>query len=698
MKDAYITKELTSFVGVTKATLLARAKRENWQSRTRKGRGGGNEWLVAGLPEDVRAAIIMHEAKTDVPALPTDNVVIPDWAYRVGMARFRLVSEWRQFVAKSKVTKGKATAAFLIAVNSGQLFPKEFDILNEISDKTLYRWDKRLRDNDDDYRILCDRRGKWSKGGRKGLGQIGPDAEKIFLGCWLTPNRPSLALAYRATKEILKKNDLPVSSNRSFRRFAERFDETHHDLVVLKRNGEKALKDKVGPYITRNSDLLSVGDVLFCDGHVLNFRCLHPVTGKPFRPILICWFDWRSHMPVGWEIMPTEDTVAISSALHMAIRMLAQYPRCVYLDNGKAFRGKYFSNVDDDFGEFNGLYARLGIAVQYSRPYEARTKIVERFFRTFDEECQRLLPSYIGNNVANKPAWMMRNEKYHAATHNEWTPTLREASEVFRLYAQWYGQQERKSVGGQRPLDILQGGLGDGVDLAELDRHFLFRQKITPKRCGFTISGVRFESDALYGLNKPVMAMYSWSDMSEVYLHTLEGERLGIARPTEALHPLARIFGDELDLQKIKEANKRQRGLKNTTMKMVKAFDGDIGENALETLPWMRRETVPLKAVPKPKVIKAEPVMDEAEIARLEAVRAKIKELPTNTFKRPAFFSSELERYEWCFEQTYRYGYELPPEDHSSMRAYEASEEYQTGMGARFEQLKPIYLKQQSAR
>lgn len=655
-------------------------------------------WKLKGLPQDVRTAITLREAEATVPALPDNNVVIPDWAHQVGMARFRLVSEWRQFVDKSKSTKGRATKAFVLAVNAGQMLQDEREIVGDVAEKTLYRWDKKLRDNDHDYRVLCDRRGKWTKGGKQGLGQLGLKFEKVFLGCWLTGNKPSVALAYETMRGIFEKHGERVPSYRSVVRFARRFDEDHHDLVVLKREGEKALKDKVGPYIARNDKLLSVGDVIFCDGKVLNFQCIHPTTGKPFRPTLICWYDWRSRMPVGWEIMPSENTIAISSALHMAIGTLAQYPRCVYIDNGKAFRAKYFSHIDADFEEFNGLYARLGIAVQYSRPYEARTKIVERFFRTFDEQCERLLPSYVGNNIDNKPAWMKRNEKYHEATHNEWVPTLREASEIFRLYAWWYGQQAQDDLGGQRPLDLLQGGLGDGVDLTELDRHFLFRQKIHPKRCGFTIGNVRFESDALYGLNKELMAMYRWSDMSEVYLHTMDGERIGTARPTEALHPLARLFGDELDLIKVKEANKRQRQLKSATMKLVKDFDAEVGESGLQSLPWMRQESVPLKAVPMPKAVQAEPVMDDVEKERLEALQAKVRQLPTSTLEIPDFFPSELEKYEWCFEQAVKYGHELPAEYQSFMNAYEASKEYETATGARFEQLRTFYLKQNIAR
>ena len=39
-----------------------------------------------------------------------------------------------------------------------------------------------------------------------------------------------------------------------------------------RRDGEKALSDKVEPYIKRDASLLDVGDILVADGHKLAFQ------------------------------------------------------------------------------------------------------------------------------------------------------------------------------------------------------------------------------------------------------------------------------------------------------------------------------------------------------------------------------------------------------------------------------------------
>ena len=76
---------------------------------------------------------------------------------------------------------------------------------------------------------------------------------------------------------------------------------------------------------------------------------------------LILFYDMKSNMPLGWEIMPTEDTQAISSALRRAIIALGKIPKVVYLDNGRAFKSRFFKGSDFDEQSFTGIYAQLGI-------------------------------------------------------------------------------------------------------------------------------------------------------------------------------------------------------------------------------------------------------------------------------------------------------------------------------------------------
>lgn len=71
--------------------------------------------------------------------------------------------------------------------------------------------------------------------------------------------------------------------------------------------------------------------------------------------------------------------------------------------------------------------------------------------------------------------------------------------------------------------------------------------------------GLEYESDALYGVNKPLTAYYSYADMREIYLY--DGPRfLGTARPVATVNPLAVVLGDDADMRRISEANKKAAG------------------------------------------------------------------------------------------------------------------------------------------
>lgn len=81
----------------------------------------------------------------------------------------------------------------------------------------------------------------------------------------------------------------------------------------------KAYHDKVEPYIERDISKIEVGDIIIADGHVLNFQVINPFTGKPTRATLVGFLDWKSTALVGYEIMMTENTQCIASALRNSI-------------------------------------------------------------------------------------------------------------------------------------------------------------------------------------------------------------------------------------------------------------------------------------------------------------------------------------------------------------------------------------------
>lgn len=698
VKDAYSTKELTPLLGYkNERNVILRAAREGWQSRPRPGRGGGKEWLVASMPEATRIQLAKAVAESSVPApITPSDIVIPDWSHAIGLARFRLVMEWRERCAKSKQTKRMASAMFELAYRTGQLLPNIHEQLGDVSIKTLYRWDAILRDHNDDYQALCDRRGAWTSGGPKGLGQVGREAESIFLKAYLNDRQPSMRLAWLATCAVLEKQGLSTPSYSSVARMFKRFDAENHDVVVLMREGAKALEDKVGKFLNRDDGLLKVGDVLVADGHKLNFLIINPETGKPARYTLVGWQDWASRMFLGFELMPSENTQAIASSFYRAIMQLGKKPGCVLLDNGKAFKNKFFEG-QADIEELDGLYLRLGINVMHSQPYVGRTKIIERWWGDFDRQAECAIDSYIGRSIAEKPAHLMRNEGWQQSRQTGWVPTLEEAKRLITDYAKWKATQPHPKRPGTTPWEVFVAERGEGFseeERADLARGFLYRKKIRPARCRFAMMGLTFESDELYGINKELTAHYSFTDLSEVYVYD-DGRLVTVARPVESVHPMAELYGTALDVATVKKIQKSAERLRAGTRKLAEAIGGEAG-NLMMALPHMQSVAERRKPlVLRPQPVEALPLVElsEEEAAQLAAIaeQHRREEAAQPAYTLPDFFASELDKYAYLFEISIINGIPLKPEHTEFMARYESSEEYRTTTGRRFEQLRGLY-------
>ena len=729
MTSQWSAKELAVVLAISPRAVQKRAAKEKWAyDEIANGKGGGTQKLYryASFPREIRDAISDHELRKTMqtvpvaidPALPViyrqpsppatkhptqSAQSVPERSNRIGRAKYLLVQAWRDVVSSQPRGKqGEATAAFLLAYRTGQLLPDAYQLLGDISDKTLYRLDRRLRESGNDYLAISDGRGGWRLHGttRWKSRELSAEAQQAFLCAYLDPRRPTIAESIQAAHILLAKRGLTETAHEStWRRWLKDFERKNQHVIVLAREGEKAYRDQIGPYITRDADVLEVGQVLVADGHTLNFQVIHPVTGRPARMTMIAWFDWSSRCPVGWQIVPTENTVAISAALKAAIETLGKYPAVAYVDNGKAFKSQYFTQTNPDLpAELSGLYARLGIATVFSTPDNARAKVVERFWLTMSIQCERLMPTYCGASIDDKPAWMARNEKFHRAWHEAktagWVPTIREAAHLISIYIEWYVRQPHDGLGGRTPLSVLESGRGPGVDTAELDTQFLWADQPTASRCRVTLMGIEYESDCLHGIKGKIICRYDTADLQQIHCYLPGGEYLGDARPVQALHPLARLFGDEVDVDQVKSAIKRQRTLARETKQNLIALGAapDQAEAGVRALPWTQKVAV----LPGGRKDDTPPAPHPEETKRLELVyaraEAEIEQEPAKPkLDRPSYFRSEAARYEWCFRARYQHRDELDGEDEAFMSYFERTREYAENYRGRYEDLKELY-------
>lgn len=246
----------------------------------------------------------------------------PEHAKKVALARLDLVKQWEEFRRKSNV-KLQADYDFVKMYNSEKGYL--FNILGKICRGSLHRWKTMLNGTDDYTRLIPQYRYASVNEFRSTLTE---EEMKIFMSLLLHPNRICIAKAIALTKYKLKEQRQAfIPADVTFRRYAKWYKANNFDKWTLARDGEKALSDKVAPYIKRDASLLDVGDILVADGHKLAFQVINPFTGKPCRATLVGFLDWKSTALVGYEIMIEENTQCIASALRNAIINLDMIPK-----------------------------------------------------------------------------------------------------------------------------------------------------------------------------------------------------------------------------------------------------------------------------------------------------------------------------------------------------------------------------------
>lgn len=651
IKDVAEAKELKS----TRSLRLELNKNESkYISREIKVNGGTSyEILFSSLEPELQDKLRKNEKKTTalVPLNYQPPQFVSDQSKMTANFRLNIVLALIKFRRKYSIKK-QADSDFLDLYNSGLYLPKAYKFIGSISLGTLHRWLRKYEKHESAECLQPNY--KYSKQGEYNS-ILNDEMKQILLTLLLHPSRYNYGKAIKLTKEILKKRGYEhLPCDLSFKRYAENFRKNNYAEWVLRREGMKAYHDKVEPYIERDISKIEVGDVIVADGHVLNFQVINPFTGKPTRATLVGFLDWKSTALVGYEIMMTESTQCIASALRNAIINLGLIPKVVYQDNGKAFKSRFFQNVDFEEDLFNGVYANLNIHSVFAKPYNARAKVIERFFREFQEELEKGMPSYIGTSIEDKPAWLKRGEKLHAEWHKKLTdnhiPTVSEASKYINSWIEFHNNQPCPNDRTKTIKECLNSIQKQVIDVQRLDDLMMKTEGRTINKHGITFLNMHYRSEAILGIRDKVNIRYSLFDLSKVNVYSKKGEFLCVAHRVQKVHPMARVLGTVKDMEEYKYQYEKQQKIKNRLVKQIK-----------KTFP--KEELQVLDIVPEPTL--------EIEQFELEKTVREHKLTPREKQMNKPMFDSDFEKYEWLMNNGC-----TNPEDRKWLADYIRSNEY----------------------
>lgn len=646
------TKEAVNLLNITKTAIHKNRKEGKYIAREILSNGGIQyEFLLSSLPIDAQVTYWQKIRGVEIfPRNGKEKYDLTATDRQIALSKADFLNLYLE--AANGANHGmalKRRKEFLDRYNTGAI-SHLYEIIGEVSFKTAERWKKiYFSANRDPFSLAPQYRQAINR--PRAISEI---QAKVILGKALSPNSLRINEIIReARKEMHAQGVACDISDMTIRRWIEDWKSRNYHLWKIFREGEKAVNDQVLPYIQRDRDQIEVGDIAVADGHTLNFEILNPETGKPKRMALLILYDFKSSFPLGWEIMPTENVQAIASCFRHGIINLGFIPRLFYLDNGKAFRARFFTGMKDfRTAGLAGLFERLGCQVIHAWPYHGQSKPVERFFGTFGE-LERLMPTYTGSSIADQPARLHRNEKFHRKMYESLTqgivPTLLDAHTTIAGWFSEYVQRPQQDgyLKGLRPIDVFTEGMqriklsaeysNRQINPSELDYLMMSAEIRTLYRNGIRFLNRYFFNEALFALEKgrkhSFMIRYDLNNPDSILVYEGNGRFLCQAFDPGKVHPAAGYLGNEQDVEKLEETIRVKRGLEKETKEVAKAMWQHLSGAALP--PAKKRQEISESLKAEINILPEVPQAPEPERVDILAALAKASTQPGENHKIP---------------------------------------------------------------
>ena len=361
----------------------------------------------------------------------------------------KILEEWQFYRADhaGEMKKSEIDESYCLKVRS-----ERPDI--NISKSILYRKNKAYQDGD--LSGLVDNRGGSNKGKNKIEGTDIDILSDAFFHFYLDERCLPVSRCYELMKEWTLEfhpelyNSIPCE--RTFRRMAEALPEA---VVVLSRQGEKAMKDGYIPYVERLYEDFEANGIWVADNHTVDFITMGE-NGRTHRLYLTAFFDAKSGVLVGWNVTENPSSQSTLLALRHGIIHYG-IPQSIYVDNGSEFLthdlGGRGHRRKKDWNKEElppTILQSLGIKMYNAEVRNAKAKPIERFFGTFKNHISRIMETFCGGTILERPESLKYKLKKGIVPEDQQIRDLLEQLINYDYNVEPYGGKERRYKGMSR--------------------------------------------------------------------------------------------------------------------------------------------------------------------------------------------------------------------------------------------------------
>ena len=319
-------------------------------------------------------------------------------------------------------------------------------------------------------------------------------------------------------------------------------------VLVAGREGEVAWRNTICDYINRDWENTSPGELLIGDSRDFDTRVRVERNGEwvAVRPKIAVLMDARSWMPAAWTITadPVSADTLVRTLLQYICETSGQPPSMCYFDNGKDYCKAGFSTPLKVGNREHSIFKELGIVLTSARPFNARAKTVERFFRDMMKTFDKYFPDYLGSNPLERPdaaGWFDKKE------HVMELPTMEAFTRIFSDWCKAYVSKPKGGVihRGRSPLEIWESRSSGARTMTPLEVAFAFLLPVGLRRVlrgpAVNFMNRRYFSDEVEVGDTVLIKANLW-DPEMVLLCREDGSAIAIARTRTAVRA---IVGDE---------------------------------------------------------------------------------------------------------------------------------------------------------